>query len=243
ARPWIDYIARSQYLLQWGQRHADICVLYPEDAIYEDPPELPEIPSGYTFDICYPHQLEDLQMQDGKLTFPSGANYRLMVLAPYPVMHVKTLRRLADLRDQGATIVGSPPHRPGGKNELNQHAQFTHLVNQIWDGLGEMGTQLKVDSMGKDHWNVVIVDVLKKSGSPPDIQADPDESLTFAHGYSATEVAYFVVNRAEQSSVETAAFRVPGKRPEIWDPHTGMYFDAPIVDTSAIGVNVRLELA
>src|SRR5690606_37261238 len=198
ARPWMEYIARSQYLLQWGQRHADICVLYPEDAIYEEPPGLPVIPSGYTFDICYPHQLEDIQVQGGKLIFPSGANYRLMVLAPYPVMHVKTLHRLADLLDRGATIVGPPPHQPAGRNDLSQHAQFGQLVDRIWGGLDGKGAQLKEVGTGKVHWNNAIVDMLKKSGIRPDIESDDDDSLMFAHRYSETEDVYFVVNRAEQ---------------------------------------------
>ncbi|WP_257668882.1 glycosyl hydrolase [Parapedobacter tibetensis] len=244
ARPWMDYIGRSQYLLQQGQRHADICVLYPEDAIYEQPSGIPAIPSGYTFDICYPHQLKDFRARNGELTFPSGANYQVLVLAPYPTMHVQTLQRLADLIEKGATIIGSPPLQPAGRDGvLSQHEQFTRLVSQLWGGLDGKVKRSKSVGQGTVYWDTAVSEILEIKGLSPDVQSGGIDSMMFAHRRSAADDIYFVVNRANQSVIENVDFRVSGKRPEIWDPQTGTYHDAPVFDTVGNRTSIPLRLA
>ena len=51
-RPWIDYLARTSFLLQQGHFGADLIYFYGEDsnltAIFGD--KSPDVPAGYGFD-------------------------------------------------------------------------------------------------------------------------------------------------------------------------------------------------
>ena len=55
AGPWIDYIARSSYLLQQGHFGADLVYFYGEDsnltAIFGK--KAPDVPAGYGFDYIH----------------------------------------------------------------------------------------------------------------------------------------------------------------------------------------------
>ena len=53
AKPWIDYLARSCYMLQQGKFVADVLYYYGDDnnitSLFAN--QLPKMPNGYTFDF------------------------------------------------------------------------------------------------------------------------------------------------------------------------------------------------
>ena len=75
ARPWIDYLSRSSYMLQQGRFAADIIYFYGEDsnlsAIFQN--RAPDVPPGYGFDYVNADALiHELTVAGGKLTTRSG---------------------------------------------------------------------------------------------------------------------------------------------------------------------------
>jgi hypothetical protein len=101
SKPWHDYVARSQYLLQQGQFVADVCFLAPEGALGRFSPPIPAtirggIPSRppYNFDDCPAEVLlQGSSVKEGSVTLASGMEYRLLVLPTFdagekPVMHL-----------------------------------------------------------------------------------------------------------------------------------------------------------
>jgi hypothetical protein len=83
AGAWIDYLARSSYLLQQGRFAADIIDFYGEDsnitAIFDQ--KSPDVPAGYGFDYINADGLiPELSAADGRITTNSGMNYRVLAL-------------------------------------------------------------------------------------------------------------------------------------------------------------------
>ena len=62
-------------------------------------------------------------------------------------------------------------------------------------------------------------EVLDKMNVPPDFESDAN--LRYTHRRDGDTEIYFVANPADQPVVAKCAFRVTGKRPELWDPMTG----------------------
>ncbi len=61
--------------------------------------------------------------------------------------------------------------------------------------------------------------VLRADGVPPDFAADGP--LRYTHRRDGIADVYFVANRSAETITVTAAFRVTGKAPELWNPLTG----------------------
>ena len=83
ARPWIDYISRSCFLLSQGRFVADIAYLYGEDTNLTQrfAQERPGIPAGWNYDFVNGDALKNaLEIKDGRIVSKSGASYRMLVI-------------------------------------------------------------------------------------------------------------------------------------------------------------------
>jgi hypothetical protein len=113
ASVWIDYLARTSFLLQQGRLSADVLYFYGEDsnltAIFHN--SAPPIPAGYNFDYVNADALiYEFNAAPGKLTSKAGMSYRVLVLDPYSRhMSVPVLRAIEGLVRQGAIVAGPKP--------------------------------------------------------------------------------------------------------------------------------------
>ena len=113
AGPWIDYLARSSYLLQQGRFAADLLYYYGEDsnltAIFAN--KAPDVPSGYGFDYLNADGLiHAISVVKGQLATHSGMRYRILVLDPYSQhMSLPVLRAIHSLVADGAVVAGAKP--------------------------------------------------------------------------------------------------------------------------------------
>src|SRR6266404_3770704 len=93
SRPWHQYLARCQYLLQRGLFVAEVCYLTREGAYTEAPGRdrlVPPLPSGYDYDLAAPEVvLSRMTCVDGRLVLPDGMSYRALVLPPGDLMTPK----------------------------------------------------------------------------------------------------------------------------------------------------------
>lgn len=116
SQAWHRYLARCQFLLREGLFAADICYLRPEVAPqgYSAPP----CPEGYDFDVCSAEALiQRMSVRNGRLVMPDGMSYRVLVLPNAEAMTLKLQRKIKELTDAGATVIGTPPVRtPGLRN-------------------------------------------------------------------------------------------------------------------------------
>jgi hypothetical protein len=224
ARPWIDYMARSAFLLQQGRNVADVAYFYGEEAplIALFRKSLPaDAPRRYAFDFVNADiVLKTLRLEDdGDLTTPGGARYSALYLGGSSRrMTVPVLRRLADLADGGATIVGAAPEATPSLTD--DPAEFERLVNRLWGG----GQVTRVGK-GQVIASRDVEAALQARGLAPDFSFESDAAdsqVLFLHRRLPDGDLYFINNRRARHEQIQARFRVTGKAPEIWRAETGV---------------------
>lgn len=212
-KPWHDYLARSQHLLQQGLFVADLLYLQPEGAPrrFDRPPETElatDIRGGYNFDGCPPDVVMNrLQVKDGRLVLPDGMSYRVLVLPNTETMTLGLLRRIKELSDAGATIVADahPPKKSPSLADMGEgDAEVKRLAEELWP-------RLVTGKRAAEH--------LREQGVPPDFSATVN--LRYIHRATDALDIYFVANPEPRAVQAVASFRVAGKRPELWWPETG----------------------
>lgn len=242
---WVSYIGRSQYLLQQGRTVADVCLLFPADAVYEYPPQTPAIPQGYNYDICYPAYLNRIKVVNGEIRLPSGASYKLMVLPGYPFMDYEILLQLQRLLNDGAVISGPPPvAAPGMAGYAINKVKFDALVKTLWGDIDGKATTVNNYGKGKIHWGKPISKILAGLNLKPDftVAAKYPDSIRYIHKTQAGADLYFISNQANAGQSVNISVRETGRQPEIWDAISGKTWDAPVFDTTDSRTNIPLKL-
>jgi hypothetical protein len=226
SRPWHEYLARCHYLLRQGLFVADICYLLREAAPqgYSDHPR-----NGYDFDNCSAEVLlTRMSVKDGRLVLPDGMSYRVLALPNTETMTPRLLRRIKELADAGAKIVGAPPARsPSLKDYPQCDAEVKRLADEMWAG-GKIVAQKTPEQ------------VLGEMGVPPDFKSST--RLHYIHRVAGDTDIYFVANPQPRQVMTVGAFRVPGKLPEFWWPETGQTERAAAFHEQGGVVNVPLTL-
>jgi hypothetical protein len=134
------YLARCQAMLRRGLFVADILYLAPEGApnVFRPPSSATQgvLPDrrGYNFDGCAPDTLiERASVKDGRIVFPDGMSYRLLVLPRFDTMTPRLLEKIASLVEEGATIMGAPPRKSPSLSDYPKcDAQVRQLAEKLW---------------------------------------------------------------------------------------------------------------
>jgi hypothetical protein len=222
AGTWINYLARTSYLLQQGRFAADLVYFYGEDsnltAIFDH--SAPDIPAGYGFDYINADGLiHELSASNGAITTKSGMRYRVLGLDPYSKhMSLPVLRAIYKLAQAGAVIAGPKP--ADDPSLADDAAEFAKLNNELFgDGTG-------VHKVGKGtvYAGQPLADVFNALQLKPDFdytKPQNDNRLLFVHRKLADGDLYFVDNRGDKEATLDATFRVTGKAPELWRAETG----------------------
>ncbi len=222
AGPWVNYLARTSFLLQQGHFGADLVYFYGEDsnltAIFDK--KAPDVPAGYGFDYVNADALiHELSVVNGHITTKSGMSYRLLGLDPYSQhMSLPVLRAIHKLVKDGAQIAGPKP--TDDPSQGDDQPEFKKLSDELFgDGTG-------VHQVGKGtvHAGANLGDVFTSMQVAPDFDYSKPESdtrLLFVHRKLTSGDLYFVDNRNDRTESVDASFRVIGKAPELWHADTG----------------------
>lgn len=222
AGPWIDYLARTSYMLQQGRFAADLVYFYGEDsnltAIFQH--KSPEVPAGYGFDYINADALmHELSVADGSLVTKSGMRYRVLGLAPHSRhMSLPVLRAIHALVESGATVAGPKP--TDDPSLTDDQAEFATLSSLLFGD----GTGIHKVGKGTVYAGQKLGEVFDALGLKPDFdyaKKDGGRNLQFVHRKLPAGDIYFVDNRSTQSVAVDASFRVAGKAPELWRAETG----------------------
>ena len=260
------YVSRVSYLLQQGRTVADILFLTPEGVphIFLPPPSalqgggfLPDR-KGFDFDGVAPHKLiADADVVEGKITFPSGANYEIMVLPILETMTPQLLQKVEELLSKGATIVGPAPQRsPSLSNFPEADRKIKALAQKMWQpdtptiitkveyGEGKLyfGGNLNDkdgDSLYPDYG--LLTDILKEKGIKENFIADT--TLRYIHKKLPDLDMYFISNKTDRSLNVDSKFRISGKYPQLWDPVTGKIRNLPHYEETAGHTSIALQFA
>jgi len=162
SKAWHQYLARCQFLLRHGLFVADICMLGPEGspqslsgqrAFGSTTPDKAGQPlerPGYNFDTCPPEVvLTRMSVRDGRLVLPDGMSYRVLVLPRAETMTPRLLRKIKELIEGGATVIGPRPAKsPSLSDYPNCDAEVSRLAAEVW-GEGKTPAELTERTCGK----------------------------------------------------------------------------------------------
>lgn len=249
---FLSYLARCQFLLQAGIPVADACYFFGENSCKFVPAKEflnPPLPDGCEFDGINAEVItKRLSVKNGLLTLPNGISYRYLVLPVQPGWKVtaSTLRKIKDLVDAGATVIGPKPSAaPGLEAYPNQDKEVAALADALW---GATPTAAKVRKVGQGRVirDKTIDQVLALDATPTDLALEGmtlSKKLNWCHRRTDGAEIYFISNQERQPQAGTVTFRVAGKVPEIWDPVTGKKREAADYAMADGRTTVPLELA
>ncbi|MDR1762715.1 MAG: glycosyl hydrolase [Dysgonamonadaceae bacterium] len=256
------YVARCQYLLQQGRTVADIMYLAPEDAplVFLPPASALEsmpddvqkwrnfrnesmIPDrrGYNFDGCPPSIFYQASVKNGQVVLPGGAAYRLIALPAVEFMTPELLKKIRQLVEDGATVVGFPPlQSPSLSDYPACDGEVRQLAKEIWgfNSIEELADYQEDEMItrqvgkGKIIFGKALVTKADRLYPHYDITAkildgttSPDFASTgqirYTHRTMQGAEIYFVSSRTDTLQQVNATFRVSGLYPELWNPMTG----------------------
>ncbi|WP_310559999.1 glycosyl hydrolase [Flavobacterium sp.] len=261
-----QYISRCQYILQQGQTVADILYLTPEGApqVFIAPGSslnkgvTPDksvvltngkevLPSktkddvlpdrkGYNFDGCAPSQLLKASVVDGKIVFPSGASYYILVLPKTETMTPALLTKIESLVKDGAVIIGNPFQKsPSLVNYPECDKQVAAISSSIWgETVAPSQISKRLVGKGKVYWggdfsNIKMPElypnydatasILREIGVAEDFPSNG--ALRYTHQLIPSRDIYFVSNKTSDTLTTNCSFRVNKGTPELWNPMTG----------------------
>ena len=250
------YLSRCQTMLRRGLPVADILYLDLEGApnVFRPPTSavLPGLPDrrGYNFDGCAPGTLiERARVKTGRITFPDGMSYRLLVLPRVEAMTPALLRKIKQLVNDGATVIGSVPKQsPSLENYPQCDAEVQQLAAGLWQSNRVIcDAATPITTSGKPPFPDLYpgydttAQILAKLNVLPDFESDAD--LRYTHRHDKEAEIYFVGNRTAGPVLAKCRFRVTGRQPELWDPVTGERRTLPEFYEQEGRISVPLQFA
>lgn len=228
ASGWMDYLSRSSQMLQQGLPTADLAIFYGEGAPVAAPFAeglTPEIPRGFDYDYVNAEVLlERMTVEDGRLTLPGGASYRLLVLPERMDRITPALaERLRDLvRDGAAVVAPAPAGTPGLGAESGEQADAAVLAvaRDLW-GEGPLPASGRLFGKGRIFSGVTAETALAAMNATPDLDWTGDLDIRWKHRRTGTADIYFVSNGSDRAGETTLDFRVDGRTAEIWRAKDG----------------------
>jgi hypothetical protein len=217
SQAFFGYINRCQALLEQGLPCGDVLYYYGDGApnfaqLKKSDPA--QILPGYDYDVINEEALlERVSVRDGRLVLPEGTSYRVLVLADRNNIALPVLRKLRDLANAGATIIGPKPIESSSLTDYPRcDEEVKTIAAELWSGRVRSGTTAR--------------DVLQEKGVQPDFaftSAERDADIDYIHRTEPDAEIYFVANRASNAVTLDCSFRVEGKAPELWDAVSGQH--------------------
>jgi hypothetical protein len=225
-KAWMQYITRSQFLLQQGRSVADVAYFCGQSTPVMDRPNQPALPKGYDFDqINADVLLNRATVVDHRLVLQDGASYAVLVLSESdPEMTPELLAKIRDFVNDGAIVVGAKPdHSPSLQGYPACDAMVEKLAADLWGNCDGKSVTEHALGKGKVIWGQTMDQVLSSLHLDPDFQTGdmpPGSEIGYIHRTLKGKDLYFAANPAAATH-QDCTFRISGKVPELWHPDTG----------------------
>lgn len=246
-RPWMNYLARCQYLLQSGLFVADLLYFTGEEShLYTkaDPHELdPPLQPGFDYDLVNADTiLKRMKIVNGNIVLPGGMNYRIMVFQKHKGISLRLLQKIHELVQEGMILVGEKPLQLLGIHSKDDASKFQTLVNDLWEATGGSS---KRKGKGLVFRSASLNDALQQLHMLPDFlytSRSGTASVKFIHRKEKETDVYFVINRKRNFEELVCRFRVENKLPQLWDPVTGKIVPVALYETMNGCTNIPIQL-
>ncbi len=237
---FVDYLSRTQYLLQQGEYAADV-LWYLGDQFERPPFDLDAFPKGYRFDYLNAEILQEkLTMKAGEIHVKDAGDYRVIFLRDSKNMLLSTAKKLKELVLQGAVILGDKPlDSPSLMDDKKDLDALKEIANELW---GNTASGNRSVGEGKVYWGQSLEEVLKAESIEQDVMVPEALPITWIHRKTAEADIYFISSTSEQALDASLSFRVSDANPQLWNSFTGKIEDAPIWKQENGRTNVTLSL-
>ncbi len=252
SKPFMEYLARCSYMLQQGLFVGDACYFYGDQTpnffpFFHDVPEKPRLKglgNGYDFDVVNSDIiLNRMSVKDGRLVLPDGMSYAVLLLPDQVHMPLEVLRKIGELVNAGATVVGPRPVTvPGLKDWEQENIALNQLADKLWGAAD--GKTIFENSYGNGRvmCGLSADEVLGKKDIGPDFTFTGDLGIDYIHRSADIGEIYFLRNDREEPVKGMCRFRVSGKFPELWDASTGTEMSVADFTSDITGTNLEIEL-
>jgi hypothetical protein len=241
----LKYLKRCNLMLQQGRYVADVAYFIGEDAPKMIGTTDPPLPQGYSYDYINGDVIKQrLTVKNGKLVLPNGISYSILVLPKLETIRPELLAKIKELVQQGAVVLGPKPLRsPSLANYPEADKQVHSMANELWGKIN--GTTIKINHYGKGliMSGLDMQQALDMVKVIPDFKITRSDSILFIHRQLPDGSIYFVSNQKYIPVKITAAFRIAGKRPELWNAIDGTTRDLPAYSQNNETTSVPLQLA
>lgn len=242
---YIQYLKRTNFMLQQGLNVADVAYFIGEDAPKMTGITDPSLPVGYQFDYMNAEVIEKyMTVEDGLLTLPHGTQYRIMVLPKLETMRPELLTKIRQLVNDGAIVLGPAPQRsPSQQDQPEADRQVQELAAELWGDVD--GMQVKSRKFGKGMIlnGMTMEEVFELIGCVPDCRLPQDCSIHYGHRTLGNGEIYFLTNQTGENKMVTPEFRVSGMQPGLWEATTGYIRKLPAYEQKENTTAVPLKLA
>lgn len=242
---YIQYLKRTNYLLQQGLNVADVAYFIGEDAPKMTGIADPALPVGYQFDYMNAEVIEKyMTVKDGLITLPHGTQYRILVLPKLETMRPEVLAKIKKLVEQGAVVLGPAPKcSPSLQNQPAADLQLTKMASKLWGDVD--GVRVKSRKVGKGMIlnGLTMPEAFKLINCQPDCKLPESNLIHYGHRTVAEGEIYFISNQTAETQLVTPEFRVKGRQPELWDATTGSVRSLPGYEQKGNSTAVPLKLA
>ncbi|RZK81996.1 MAG: glycoside hydrolase family 2 [Pedobacter sp.] len=239
---FIQYLKRTNFMLQQGQYVADAAYFIGEDA-----PKLmgvtdPQLPKGYSFDYINADVIKErLKVKDGRLYLPNGISYGILVLPKQESMRPELLTKIKELVKDGAVVLGPKPLRsPSLQNYPQSESTLKALVDELW---GSNGNKVNQYGKGMVLTGMDMEEAFELIKIIPDFKTAKEDPVLFIHRELKDGSIYFISNQKNEAININPQFRITGKKPELWDPVTGTIRDLPNFSQNNGTTTIPLQLA
>ncbi|MCX6915262.1 MAG: glycosyl hydrolase [Verrucomicrobia bacterium] len=134
---FLAYLNRCQFLLQQGLFVADACYYYgdhvPNFAQLKRMDPARVLP-GYDYDVVTEEViLTRMSVRDGRIVLPDSMSYRVLVLPDRSGISLPVLRKLKQLVEAGATVIGPRPTQTFSLSDYpRSEEELARLADELW---------------------------------------------------------------------------------------------------------------
>jgi hypothetical protein len=239
-KAWIQYLARSQYLLQHGDSAADV-LCFAGEASPNGGAGAKDIKSaGYDYDACGTDIFAKLKVDNGDIVLPSGRRYRLLVMPNTPFQAVHIAAKVRDLVAAGGAVLSEKPkHSPTLTGYPASENKMLAIADQVWGDCDGKTIKSNRYGKGKIFSGISPTQVLARLKVSP--AAELPEGLAWIHRRTDDTDIFFVSNQSGKPVHTIAGFLAGRKKPEFFDAEQGTI--RPAAGWTVEGKHVRVPLS
>ena len=249
SKPLHAYLAKCSAMLMQGNFVADVAFYYgneiPNFAIGSKYSR-EGLGAGYDYDDLNTEiLLQTDKVVNGNIVLPTGMQYKILVLSDNIKMELNVLRKVEELLQKGATIIGTKPEKVYGlENFRDQEAEMKEIADKIWGN----GTKKRKKEYGKGTiiTGFTAKEILEEKSYFQDFAyqtSTGEKTLDYIHRSTENAEIYFMRNKDSVTVSANVRFRVDRMEPAFWNPVTGEMSAPAIYNQQTKGMEMPIKLS